>query len=355
MGQLKSQVKPFDISNWEVKEAWEEVRANKGAPGVDGQSIDDFERDLKNNLYKVWNRMSSGSYFPPPVRAVAIPKPHGGGERILGVPAVADRVAQTVVARYLMRRVETIFHPDSFGYRPGRSALDAVGKCRERCWKRDWVVEFDIAQFFDSVPWDLLVKAVEAHADAVWANLYVRRWLAAPLVMLDGSRVERERGTPQGAPVSPVPANLFLHSAFDAWMAREFPTVWFERYADDAVLHCVTERQARAVLAALTDRMAEVGLQLHPAKNRIVYCKDEQRRGSFEHTAFTFLGYTFRARRGRTRHGRHFLSFDPAVSKDALKKMSREVRSWHLHTRSELSFYELARRVNPVVAGWINY
>ncbi|MFD7447278.1 group II intron reverse transcriptase/maturase [Streptomyces sp. NPDC059909] len=355
MGQLKSQAKPFDISKWEVKEAWEEVRANRGAPGVDGQSIDDFEKDLKNNLYRVWNRMSSGSYFPPPVRAVAIPKPHGGGTRMLGIPAVADRVAQTVVARHLMRRVEPIFHPDSFGYRPGRSALDAVGKCRERCWKRDWVVEFDIAKFFDSVPWDLLVKAVEAHTDAVWVKLYVRRWLVAPLVMPDGSLLERERGTPQGAPVSPVLANLFLHYAFDTWMAREFPAVWFERYADDAVLHCVSEREARQVLAALTDRMAEVGLQLHPAKTRIVYCQDGKRRRSYEHTAFTFLGYTFRARRSRNRHGRQFLSFDPAVSKDALTRMSREVRSWHLHTRSDLSFNELARRINPVVAGWLNY
>lgn len=355
MGQLKSQTKPFDISKWEIKEAWEEVRANRGAPGVDGQSVADFEKDLKKNLYKVWNRMSSGSYFPPPVRAVAIPKPHGGGTRMLGIPAVADRVAQTVVARHLMRRMDPVFHPDSFGYRPGRSALDAVGKCRERCWKRDWVVEFDITKFFDSVPWDLLVKAVDAHTDAVWVKLYVRRWLSAPLAMPDGSLLERECGTPQGAPVSPVLANLFLHYAFDTWMAREFPSVWFERYADDAVLHCVTEREARQVLASLTDRMAEVGLQLHPAKTRIVYCKDGSRRGSYEHTAFTFLGYTFRARRSRNRHGRQFLSFDPAVSKDALKRMSREVRSWHLHTRSDLSFNELARRINPVVAGWLNY
>ncbi|MGW6603212.1 reverse transcriptase domain-containing protein [Streptomyces sp. NPDC055036] len=165
---------------------------------MDGQSIADFEKDLKNNLYRVWNRMSSGSYSPPPVRAVTIPKPHGGGERILGIPAVADRVAQTVVTRHLMRRVDPIFHPDSFGYRPGRSALDAVEKCRERSWKRDWVVEFDIFQFFDSVPWDLLVKAVEAHTDAVWVKLYVRRWLAAPLKMPDGTLLERECGTPQG-------------------------------------------------------------------------------------------------------------------------------------------------------------
>jgi RNA-directed DNA polymerase len=355
MSQLKSQIKPFDISKWEVKKAWEEVRANRGAPGVDGQSIEDFEKNLQGNLYKIWNRMSSGSYFPPPVRAVEIPKPHGGGSRMLGIPAVADRVAQTVVARHLMRRVEPVFHSDSYGYRPGRSALDAVGKCRERCWKRNWVVELDIQKFFDSVPWGLLLKAVDAHTDATWVKLYVRRWLAAPLVMPDGLLVARERGTPQGAPVSPVLANLFLHYAFDTWMAREYPSVWFERYADDAVLHCVTEAQAREVLAALADRMVEVGLRLHPDKTRIVYCKDGVRRGSYEHETFTFLGYTFRARKNRSRRGNLFLSFDPAICNDALNKISREVRSWHLHIRTDLTFNELARRVNPKVAGWINY
>ncbi|MFI9367006.1 group II intron reverse transcriptase/maturase [Kitasatospora sp. NPDC053057] len=355
MSQLKSQIKPFDISKWEVARAWEEVRANKGAPGVDGQSIADFEKDLQGNLYKVWNRMSSGSYFPPPVRAVEIPKSHGGGTRMLGIPAVADRVAQTVVARHLSLRVEPIFHPDSYGYRPGRSALDAVGKCRERCWRRDWVVELDIRKFFDSVPWDLLVKAVDAHTDAVWVKLYVRRWLAAPLVLPDGQLVARERGTPQGAPVSPVLANLFLHYAFDTWMARRFPGVQFERYADDAVLHCVSEGQAREVLASLRERMVEVGLELHPDKTRIVYCKDGVRRGSYEHEAFTFLGYTFRARKNRSRHGNLFLSFEPAISREALTRIGREVRSWHLHRRSELTFQELARRINPVLAGWINY
>ncbi|AUY53687.1 group II intron reverse transcriptase/maturase [Streptomyces sp. CB01881] len=355
MSQLKSQIKPFDISKREVMEAWEEVRANKGAPGVDGQSIADFEKDLRNNLYKAWNRMSSGSYFPPPVRAVEIPKPHGGGTRMLGIPAVADRVAQTVAARHLMRRVEPIFHPDSYGYRPGRSALDAVGKCRERCWRKNWVVELDIRKFFDSVPWDLLVKAVDAHTDAVWVKLYVRRWLAAPLVAPDGQLMARERGTPQGAPVSPVLANLFLHYAFDAWMTREYPGVQFERYADDVVLHCVSEHQAHEVLAALRERMVEVGLELHPDKTRIVYCKDGVRRGSYEHEAFTFLGYTFRPRKNRSRQGNVFLSFEPAISREALTRIGREMRSWHLHRRTDLTFQELARRINPVVAGWLNY
>ena len=245
MGELKSSGKSFDISKWEVHDAWEKVKANKGAAGVDGCCIEDFEKDLKNNLYKVWNRMSSGSYFPPPVLAVEIPKPHGDGVRVLGVPTVADRVAQTVVAARLEREVEPIFHSDSYGYRRGRSALDAVGACRARCWKYDWVIDLDIQKFFDTVSWDLIVKAVAAHTDQPWVLLYVKRWLHAPLQQADGTLTARDRGTPQGSAVSPVLANLFLHYAFDAWMAREFPTVPFERYVDDAVVHCVSEQQAR--------------------------------------------------------------------------------------------------------------
>ncbi|MCX4538306.1 group II intron reverse transcriptase/maturase [Streptomyces sp. NBC_01669] len=272
MDALKVSEKSFVISKWEVWEAWEKVRANKGAPGVDGCTIDEFEKNLKGNLYRIWNRMSSGSYFPPPVRAVEIPKSHGGGVRILGVPTIADRIAQTVVAARLEREVEPVFHSDSFGYRPGRSALDAVEKCRERAWKRDWVVDLDIQKFFDSVPWNLIVKAVEAHTDAVWVKLYVERWLRAPLQLPDGTLRQRDRGTPQGSAVSPVLANLFLHYAFDMWMAREFPAAPFERYVDDAVVHCVSERQARQLVEAIGNRMEEVGLRLHPAKTRIVYC-----------------------------------------------------------------------------------
>ncbi|MGW9033026.1 group II intron reverse transcriptase/maturase [Streptomyces sp. NPDC055722] len=352
---MKSQVKPFEISKWEVWEAYREVKANKGAPGVDGQSVDEFEKDLKNNLFKIWNRMSSGTYFPPAVRAVEIPKQHGGGTRMLGIPCVADRVAQTVVARHLMRRVEPVFHPDSYGYRPGRSAHDAVERCRERCWRKDWVIDLDVQKFFDSVRWDLLVKAVEAHTDAVWVVLYVKRWLSAPLQLPDGTLQERDRGTPQGSPVSPVLANLFMHYAFDTWLAREFPAVQFERYADDAVVHCVTERQARQVLAALGDRMEEVGLRLHPDKTRIVYCRDGKRPRSFEQMSFTFLGFTFRQRRAKDRNGQQFMRFLPAISKDAQKKIGREVRSWRVHRQVGLTFVELAQRMSPVVAGWMQY
>ena len=355
MGKLKVSGKPFDISKREVWEAYEKVNANKGAPGVDGCSIDEFEKDLKNNLYKIWNRMSSGSYFPPPVLAVEIPKPHGGGTRILGVPTVADRIAQTVAARRLEEKVEPIFHPDSYGYRPARSALDAVGRCRERCWRYDWVIDLDIQKFFDSVPWHLIVRAVEAHTDVPWVVLYVKRWLAAPVGLPDGTLAERDRGTPQGSAISPVLANLFMHYAFDAWMAREFPSVPFERYADDAVVHCKSERQARYVRQAIADRMAEVGLRLHPDKTKIVYCKDGNRPGSYEHTAFTFLGFTFRQRRARNRQGKSFGNFLPAISKDALNKISAAVRSWRLHLRTGHTFKDLARRINPIVAGWMQY
>lgn len=355
MDELKSPGKPFEISKRAVWEAYQKVKANKGAPGVDAVSLGEFEKDLKGNLYKVWNRMSSGSYFPPPVRAVEIDKPHGGGTRILGVPTVADRVAQTVVARVLEGKVEQIFHPDSYGYRPGRSALHAVDACRRRCWKTDWVIDLDIRKFFDSVPWPLIIKAVEANTDLPWVVLYVRRWLEAPLQLPDGTLQQRDRGTPQGSAVSPVLANLFLHYAFDAWMAREFPNVTFERYVDDAVVHCVSERQARQVLTAIEERMTEVGLALHPDKTRIVYCQDEKRCGSYEHTSFTFLGFTFRSRGARSRDGKMFTSFLPAISKDALKKVNAVVRSWRLHRRTNLSEADLARVINPIVRGWMNY
>jgi len=351
---LKSLDKPFDISRIDVWEAYQKVRANKGAPGVDGVSLEEFEKDLRNNLYRIWNRMSSGTYFPPPVRAVEIPKPHGGGVRMLGVPTIADRIAQTVVARHLESRVEPIFHPDSYGYRPRRSALDAVGVCRQRCWQRLWVIDLDVSAFFDSVRWDLIVAAVAAHTDAKWVLLYVKRWLAAPLQLPDGSLSERDRGTPQGSAVSPVLANLFLHYAFDAWLVREFPAVRFERYADDAVVHCATEHQARQVLAAIENRMVEVGLRLHPAKTRIVYCGTDRRVGNFD-TSFTFLGFTFRSRPTRTRDGRFRSGFLPAVSKDALQKMSAQIRAWRLHQRTYLTLDELARSINPIVRGWMQY
>jgi RNA-directed DNA polymerase len=354
VSESRSQVKPFEIPKQMVWEAYQRVKANKGAAGVDGQTVEQFEQDLSNNLYRLWNRMSSGSYFPPPVKAVEIPKA-SGGVRILGVPTVADRIAQTVVAMHLERLVEPIFHPDSYGYRPRRSALDAVARCRERCWRNDWVIDLDVRAFFDSVDHSLMLKAVQRHTDAKWVLLYVARWLKAPMRQPDGTLAARDRGTPQGSAVSPVLANLYLHYAFDMWLAREHPDVTFERYCDDAVIHCSSQEQAVKVRDALAARLAEVGLELHPAKTRVVYCKDADRRGDHEVTSFTFLGYTFRPRLAKNRWGKHFVSFLPAVSKDAVKAMGREMRSWHIARRSDKSLTDLAQMFNSIVQGWINY
>jgi RNA-directed DNA polymerase len=359
VGKSGSADKPFAIPKQLVWEAYQRVRANKGAAGVDGQSIADFEVDLKNNLYKIWNRMSSGTYFPPAVMAVEIPKTgSGGGTRMLGVPTVADRVAQTVAALALQARTESVFNTESYGYRPRRSALDAVATCRQRCWKKDWVIDLDVAKFFDSVPWDLMIQAVQANitTDQRWVLLYVKRWLQAPLALPDGTVQDRNRGTPQGSSISPVLANLFMHYAFDMWLTREFPTVEFERYADDAVVHCVTQRQAREVLAALVVRMGEVGLLLHPDKTKIVYCKDSVRRGDHEHTSFTFLGFTFGPRQALSKDGSSSHSrFLPAVSQDALTAMGQQVRQWRLHMWVRRDLVELATMINPVVVGWMNY
>lgn len=247
--------------------------------------------------------MSSGSYFPPPVKLVEIPKTHGEGVRGLGVPTVADRVAQTVVAFELEKSVEPMFHSSSYGYRPRRSPEQAVAACRERCFTHPWVLDCDIQGFFDNVPHDLIVKAVEANTDEPWVVLYVKRWLQAPVQHPDGTLEHRDRGTPQGSAISPLLANMFMHYAFDAWMEREFPTVAFERYCDDFVVHCFSEKQARYVRRRIEDRLGECGLRLHPDKTRIVFCQQDGREGSHEHTSFTFLGFTFRKRAAQGRAG----------------------------------------------------
>lgn len=349
------EAKPYDIPKQLVWDAYQRVKANRGAAGVDGESLAMFEKDLKDNLYKVWNRMSSGSYFPPPVRLVEIPKDNGG-TRPLGIPTVGDRVAQTVVKMVLEPLVEPVFHPDSYGYRPGRSALDAVAVARKRCWDADWIIDLDIKGFFDALVHELVERSVAHHTDNPWIRLYIARWLRAPVQKPDGTVEQRTRGTPQGGVVSPLLANLFLHYAFDHWMQRTFPSVLFERYADDVIVHCRSERQARMVLEAIRRRFEQCGLELHPTKTRIVYCKDDDRRGEYEHVAFDFLGYTFQPRRAKNRWGKYFVSFLPAMSTKAAKAIRKTIREWRMaSTRNNQRLEDLAQLANPVVRGWMNY
>ncbi len=354
MGRSTPTVKSFEIPKRLILEAWEKVQANGGASGVDAVSTAEFGSDERNNLYKLWNRMSAGSYMPSPVRAVEIPKDHGAGVRTLGVPVVADRVAQTAVARVLEEQLEPIFHPDSYGYRPGRSAHDALAAARQRCWKQDWVLDLDIRAFFDSVPHELLLKAVAHHTDERWVLLYIQRWVQAPMQMPDGTLLAREKGTPQGSPISPLLANLFMHYAFDTWMGREFPGCPFERYADDIVAHCDNEEQAHLLRVAIATRLGALGLELHPDKTKVVFCKDANRPGSSEHTSFDFLGYTFRERLARGRRG-YFVSFAPAISAKAKKAVGQKVRAWHLNRRSGTDLSSLANEINAQVRGWIGY
>jgi group II intron reverse transcriptase/maturase len=354
MSEPMLQGKSYHIPKRLVWDAWLKVKKNGGAAGVDGVTIEQFEEGLKDNLYRLWNRMSSGSYFPGPVRAVEIPKK--GGTRVLGIPNVVDRVAQTVAVLVLEPAVEKVFHEDSYGYRPGRSPLDAVAVCRKRCWEKDWVLDLDVKAFFDTVSWDLVLRAVARHTDQKWVLLYVERWLKAPMRMPDGTLTERIQGTPQGGPISPLLANLFLHYGFDLWIAREFPGVQFERFADDAVIHCVTERQAWEVREAIGRRFAEVGLRLHPEKTKIVYCKDGRRRRDYPVVSFTFCGYAFRPRKAFNKaEGRAFTRFLPAVDPGKLADMSRKVASWKMHRRTTLTLNDLARGVNPVLRGWFAY
>lgn len=346
--------KPFPVTKHQVWEAWERVRANQGGAGINRQSLADFEPDLGNNLYEAWNRMASGSNQPKPVHRVNIPKANGG-VRPLGIPTVTDRIAQMVAVMVFEPKLEPVFHEDSYGYRPHKSAHDALRQTRQRRWRYDWVLDLDIKSFFDEIDHELLMKAVRKHIREKWILLYIERWLTASVVHPDGTEEARNRGTPQGGVISPILANLFLHYAFDRWMALRHPFIPFERYADDVVCHCTTQQQAEHLRQALEARMAACQLRLHPDKTRIVYCQDGNRRGDYPHTSFDFLGYTFRARPTKTRAGTKFNGFNPAISNKAAKRIRATIRSWRLHRRSNWRLSDLARMCNAQVQGWINY
>lgn len=352
----KAKPKPFDISKRQVWEAYQQVKANKGAAGVDGESIKQFEQDLSNNLYRLWNRMTSGSYMPKPVRRVDIPK-GDGKTRPLGIPTVADRIAQTVVKRALEPELDPVFHADSYGYRPGRSAHQALEVARKRCWRYNWVLDIDIKGFFDNIDHELLMRALRHHTECRWVLLYIERWLQAPVQLSDGTVGDaNQRGTPQGGVISPLLANLFLHYVFDLWMQRNHADIPFERYADDVICHCRNERQANQLREALQARLQACKLELHPGKTKIVYCKDEGRPKDYPVYKFDFLGHEFRARQAVNRHtGQRFTTFTPAVSPKAAKAMRLTIRRWRLHCQTGRDLSQLLKQIRPILKGWISY
>lgn len=348
------ETKPFNISKMAVVTAYEKVKANKGTYGVDEQSIEDFEKNLKNNLYKIWNRMSSGSYFPKPVKAVAIPKKNGG-TRILGIPTVEDRIAQMVAKLYFEPQVEPVFYEDSYGYRPNKSGIQALKVTRTRCWRKDWVLEFDIKGLFDNIRHDMLIEMVKKHTQEEWIILYIQRWLTTPFQMDDGTIVPRTSGTPQGGVISPVLANLFMHYVFDDFMGKEFRTIPWARYADDGIVHCVSLKQAKYLQKRLQERFEQYGLQLNLEKTRIVYCKDDDRKGNYPNTSFDFLGYTFKPRGAKNKYGKYFTSFLPAIAEKAKKEIRKEVRGWKLQLKVNKDLWDISNMFNKQIQGWINY
>ncbi len=347
--------KPYTISKQVVFEAYRKVKANRWAAGIDEETVKEFEQDLKGNLYKIWNRMSSGSYFPPTVRRVEIPKEDNKKMRRLGIPTVSDRIAQMVGKMHLEPLLEPMFHEDSYGYRPGKSPIDAVSKARERCWKYDWVLDMDIKGFFDNIDHELMMKAVRKHTDCKWILLYIERWLKAPVQLADGTLEARDKGTPQGGVISPLLANLYLHYGFDEWMKRRLPEIPFERYADDIVVHCKTEVESLKVRELMEKRLGECGLELNPEKTKIVYCKDGNRRGDYPNTSFDFLGYTFRARLVRTYKGDYFVGFNPSVSNKSKKRLLDKIRKLKIHRKVRSDLENLAEILNQILNGWINY
>lgn len=344
----------YNISKQVVWEAYKSVKENHGAAGIDGKTIQEFETNAKDELYKLWNKMCSGSYFPSAVRAVEIPKKQGGC-RILGIPTITDRIAQAVVKLYLEPRLEKVFHSSSFGYRPGKSAHDAISQARIHCWRNNWVIDLDIKAFFDNLNHELMMKALERHVTEKWILLYIERWLKTPLENAIGEHITRDKGTPQGGVISPLLANLYLHYTFDKRMEREFPDIKFERYADDIIIHCKTQKAAEWILKQASRRFMDCKLQVHPEKTKIVLVEEKRFYNKRKVGMFDFLGFTFRPRLARSRTGVLFTSVLPAISKESASDIRNKIRAWKIQLHTSSTLEDIANYINPTVRGWINY
>ncbi len=339
-----------------VWEAYKKVRSNNGSAGVDQVSMEEFDAQRSKHLYKLWNRMASGSYFPPPVKEVEIPK-KDGNVRKLGIPTISDRVAQMVIKDYLEPRFEQIFSPDSYAYRPNKNAHQALAVVRENCWKTDWVIDLDIKGFFDNIDHQKLMLAVGKHVSEKWCLLYIQRWLEMPVLTKSGELVQKQgHGTPQGGVISPLLANLFLHYAMDKWLEKTHPTVKYVRYADDAIVHCKSKSQADYVLRNLNKRMTACGLELHPEKTKLVYCRDYRRQGKHETVKFDFLGYSFQPRSAKSKTtGNMFLGYDCAISISSRKRIADKMEELDIVHLTHKSIVGVAQYLEPFIRGWVNY
>lgn len=353
---LWNETKSVPISREQIWSAYKKVKANKGGEGVDAISMEAFDANRSKHLYKLWNRMASGSYFPPPVKEVEIPK-KDGKIRKLGIPTIADRVGQMVVKMFVEPRLEKIFMPNSYGYRPKKNAHQAVESVRKNCRKYDWVIDLDIKGFFDNIDQDKLMVTVTRHVPEKWVCMYIERWLKTPVLLKTGTLIEKEgRGTPQGGVISPLLANLFLHYVFDIWLSRLSSAVEFVRYADDAIVHCKSEAQAKWILQKIHERMEECGLELHKDKTKLVYCKDYRRKGKHSKVSFDFLSFTFQPRTSKSKKDRKlFLGYDCAISKSAKKKIMEKLRELKIEKLTFKSIVGVAQFLNPYIRGWINY
>ncbi len=353
---LWNETKSIPISRQEVWQAYKKVRSNRGSAGVDAVSIEEYDANRSKHLYKLWNRMASGSYFPPPVKEVEILK-KDGKVRKLGIPTISDRVGQMVIKQLLEPRLEKIFSNNSYGYRPRKNAHQALEEVRKNCWKTDWVIDLDIKGFFDNIDHEKLMLAINKHVPENWIRFYIERWLKAPRHTRSGELITNQgKGTPQGGVISPLLANLFLHYVLDKWLEQTDKTVKHVRYADDVIIHCVSKAQSEQLLKSLQERMFSVGLELHPEKTKIVYCKDYRRKGTYPVVKFDFLGYSFQPRTTKSKKTKGlFLGFDCAISISSRKRIADKLGELEVQKLSFKSIVGIAQYLNPMIRGWINY